>query len=495
MSKWSVLVLTCGFAMAGYAKPLNVCLVSGSFEYDSDKALTIFKDFFEARYDAQCVLLKAAGWDNIPGLDALGSCDVALFYTRRLTIAGEQLERIQDYCIQGKPIVAVRTASHGFQNWLAMDKELLGGNYQGHYDEGPTMSATIPREARDHPVLEGVVPFRSRYSLYKNPGIASDAQVLLTGSTPEHAEPIAWARLNRGGRVFYTSLGGVEDFENATFQRLIANALFWAANRDVARKPLPDVPPRSKPSGILAFEARSRTETPPGSNEWKEVARKVQAPVAETAILICDMWDRHWCKGATARVDALAKKMAGVIDAAHAAGLLVIHAPSETLYYYDGWPQRRRAQTAPRIPLPEPVDHADPPLPIDDSDGGCDTEGDVQYAAWRHQHGTIPIGPFDIISDSGPEIYRYMQQEGISTLIIMGVHTNMCVLGRSFGIKQMTRWGKQCYLVRDLTDTMYNPKSKPYVSHDEGTELVVRHIEKYWCPSLTSQDLLNGLKR
>jgi hypothetical protein len=72
----------------------------------------------------------------------------------------------------------------------------------------------------------------------------------------------------------------------------------------------------------------------------------------------------------------------------------------------------------------------------------------------------------------------------------MGVHTNMCVLNRSFAIKQMVRWGVNIALVRDLTDTMYNPAMPPYVSHDEGTRLVVEYIEKFWCPSLLSDDLL-----
>ena len=72
----------------------------------------------------------------------------------------------------------------------------------------------------------------------------------------------------------------------------------------------------------------------------------------------------------------------------------------------------------------------------------------------------------------------------------MGVHTNMCVLGRSFGIKQMVRWGMSVALVRDLTDAMYNPAMPPYVSHDEGTRLVVEYVEKFWCPTIASADLL-----
>ena len=72
----------------------------------------------------------------------------------------------------------------------------------------------------------------------------------------------------------------------------------------------------------------------------------------------------------------------------------------------------------------------------------------------------------------------------------MGVHTNMCVLGRSFAIKAMTRIGIDCVLVRDLTDAMYNPRKAPFVNHQAGTELVIEYIEKYWCPTVLSQDLM-----
>ena len=72
----------------------------------------------------------------------------------------------------------------------------------------------------------------------------------------------------------------------------------------------------------------------------------------------------------------------------------------------------------------------------------------------------------------------------------MGVHTNMCILHRSFGIKQMVRWGIPIALIRDLTDTMYNPEMPPYVNHNEGTELVISFIEKFWCPTIHSSDIL-----
>jgi hypothetical protein len=75
----------------------------------------------------------------------------------------------------------------------------------------------------------------------------------------------------------------------------------------------------------------------------------------------------------------------------------------------------------------------------------------------------------------------------------MGVHTNMCILNRTFAIKQMTKWGVRCVLVRDLTDSMYNPKDRPFVAHDRGTALVIEHIEKYWAPTVLSADLIAAL--
>jgi hypothetical protein len=68
----------------------------------------------------------------------------------------------------------------------------------------------------------------------------------------------------------------------------------------------------------------------------------------------------------------------------------------------------------------------------------------------------------------------------------------MCVLGRSFAIRQMTALGKPVLLVRDLTDTMYNHRMKPEVDHFSGTDLVIEHVERYWCPTITSVDFLGG---
>ncbi|MGD9644461.1 MAG: ThuA domain-containing protein [Pirellulales bacterium] len=212
-------------------KPLSVCLVSGSLEYKSDESLAAFEPWLAEQYGVRCTRAFRRTDDDLPGLEHLESCDVMLLFTRRLTIDGEQLARIKKYCEAGRPIVGVRTASHAFQNWLALDREVFGGNYRGHYPNGPETEIRLTTEAADNPLLTGFTPYRSIGSLYRNTGLADDCRVLLTGSIPQHTEPIAWTREHRGGRVFYTSLGHPKDFEVESFRRLLANALFWAARR------------------------------------------------------------------------------------------------------------------------------------------------------------------------------------------------------------------------------------------------------------------------
>ncbi|MEZ6058998.1 MAG: isochorismatase family protein [Planctomycetaceae bacterium] len=250
----------------------------------------------------------------------------------------------------------------------------------------------------------------------------------------------------------------------------------------------------------LNLSARQRTETEPGSGRFHSLTTPVTWRADRTALVICDMWDKHWCPNATKRVGQMAPRMNEVVSAARRKGVLIIHCPSDTMDFYKDWPQRRLAQAAPPIDTKIPLQrwcHLDSKvegaaLPIDDSDGGCDCDEPVKnYRAWSRQHPAIEIAEQDAITDS-EEAFYLMKQRGIENVIVMGVHTNMCVLGRPFSIRQMVQQGQNVVLMRDMTDTMYNPNMAPFVSHFTGTDLVVEHIEHYWCPTVLSTDLIGG---
>lgn len=249
--------------------------------------------------------------------------------------------------------------------------------------------------------------------------------------------------------------------------------------------------PRGAAAADIAINVRSRVELFKGSGDWREVSLPQSLAVDKTAVLICDMWDKHWCSGATARVNGLVARMAPFVDAARRRGFQIIHAPSETMDFYKDAPQRRRMIQLARIEPPAPLSLPDPALPIDDKSGGCDTP-DHFYKAWTREHPGIRIDAADVISDNGAEIYSFLRSRDIRTLLVMGVHANMCILNRTFAIKRMTSLGIRCILVRDLTDAMYNPDDPPHVSHEAGTQLVIEHIERHWSPTATSADLLRA---
>jgi nicotinamidase-related amidase len=242
---------------------------------------------------------------------------------------------------------------------------------------------------------------------------------------------------------------------------------------------------------LLTLNLRVRAPRGAGSGPPAAVERAAAFDPQATALLLCDMWDDHWCRSAARRYDALALRLDPVVRAARARGVQIIHAPSDCMDFYAATPQRRRMLEIAPVAPPRAGPLVAPPLPIDDSDGGCDDgESGPERRVWTRQHAAIGIEEPDVISDNGLEIFSLLRQRGIPTLLIAGVATNRCVLSRSFGIRQMVRWGVPCILVRDLTDALYNPAQFPYVSQAEGTERVIRHIEQFYCPTIASQDLV-----
>jgi type 1 glutamine amidotransferase/nicotinamidase-related amidase len=266
----------------------------------------------------------------------------------------------------------------------------------------------------------------------------------------------------------------------------------------------------------IDLSLRYQVETSSGSGRHHRLTRNETWKAEETAVIVCDVWDYHHCLNAVRRLEEFGPRLNEVLTHARSRGMTIIHSPSDCMPAYEGHPARERTTATPkagklprdigawcsRIPAEELAAY-----PIDQSDGGEDDDPDehAKWAAklkalgrnpglpWQRQSDMITIdSEHDYISDRGDEVWSILEHRGIRNVILTGVHTNMCVLGRPFGLRQMVRNGRNVVLMRDMTDTMYNPRRWPYVSHFTGTDLVISHIEKFVCPTITSDQFIGG---
>jgi nicotinamidase-related amidase len=268
--------------------------------------------------------------------------------------------------------------------------------------------------------------------------------------------------------------------------------------------------------GPLALRLRSQVEAPDGSGQYRTVEKSAAWDPKASAVIVCDMWDLHHSLNATLRLKEMAPRMDQMLRAARARGVLIIHAPSSCMDTYKDHPARKRAIETPLAKdLPRDIgkwcyqipSEARGTYPIDQAKGENDDDPSAQEQwlvklatlgrepahPWKSETELLTIDPdVDVISDKGEEIWSILEDRGIKHVILTGVHTNMCVLGRPFGLRRMVENGKDAVLLRDLTDTMYNPERAPYVNHFAGTDLIIAHIEKYVCPTITSDQFLGG---
>jgi hypothetical protein len=181
---------------------------------------------------------------------------------------------------------------------------------------------------------------------------------------------------------------------------------------------------RPAPGDTIEFEARTRRAAGQGGEESVLTRRTVEP--AKCAVVVCDMWDDHWCKSAAKRCDALAKAAGPLIDALRKEGMTIVHCPSDCMAFYKDHPARKRALAVKPTDPPRPRELPNPPLPIDDSDGGCDDGPTPFRKAWTRQHAAIAIDTEkDYVTDSGKEVYSVLADRGLKTAFVMRVHTKL----------------------------------------------------------------------
>ena len=221
------------------------------------------------------------------------------------------------------------------------------------------------------------------------------------------------------------------------------------------------------------------------------VKEKVTVSTAETAIIVVDMWDYHWCKTWVGRAGSMIPRLNRALSVARGLGIKIVHAPTDVVNSYSGYEQRERMAALPDFPVPESFRAFRLPLEDDLSLLRKDIPdiprwaGDMcgsqykcvpNYGEYRLDAG-MEIHADDWISANGQELYNLCRLEGIRNLIYMGGATNVCVLIKQEGMLNMSAAGFNCIIARDMTEAY----SAGYCSDslDDHTAEAVRYIERY----------------
>lgn len=217
-------------------------------------------------------------------------------------------------------------------------------------------------------------------------------------------------------------------------------------------------------------------------------------PISRTALVLVDVWQRHYIKDTEARGEAIiTNKLVPLMTACRKGGMQIIHAPSppvakkltnwvklesetEMLPKHDDWPppqflnlsgsyQSYRRPVEPREEERQKL----PPLQIHPK--------------------AQPLEQEPVVA-TGEELHRYCKQHGILFLFFAGFNTNACILSRDYGTIQMRNRGYEVILVRDCTTGMESKETQPTLAQTNGAILLLEMFGQY---SVTSGEVIAGL--
>lgn len=273
-------------AEQGPGEGKHIVLIAADQEYRSEFALPMLARLLAKRYGFHCTVLFALNannevdptqkirWEdktvehNIPGLECLEKADLVILFCRLLTLPEPQRQHLYSYLDAGKPIIAIRTANHGFLDFnyrkggkaVNFGEDVLGGSFRSHHGrwQRDSTRGILVEEHKEHPVLKGVRDIWGPTDVYRTynvgGGLPAECTPLVMGqpligrkpddavNTELAALPVAWVKTWTGNhgktaRVFHTTMGSAQDFQSSGLRRLTINAVFWCLMMEEAIDP------------------------------------------------------------------------------------------------------------------------------------------------------------------------------------------------------------------------------------------------------------------
>jgi sialidase-1 len=214
---------------------------------------------------------------------------------------------------------------------------------------------------------------------------------------------------------------------------------------------------------------------------------------SKIGVVVIDMWDYQGCVTVVGRIGAMIERMNESVGAARELGMQVLWSPTDIAGMYVGTEQYERALGFPNHPVPEKQREFNIEFSVNGSSCMCGPGIECPNNwGFSRQHKDLVIADKDMmITGEQGQLYSICKELGLTHLIYMGVHTNICLTYRGVGAKMMSEAGFQCYLARDLTDPVsyYNPAEG--FTPDDGLAQAVRDVEK----AMPSINLLEEMKK
>jgi type 1 glutamine amidotransferase len=249
------ITICCVSALAHFAaaaEPLRVALLIGEDEYQARETVPAFAEQFLKPLGIESIAIHADPKkpNHFPGIEQLDSADLLVIYVRRRPMPADEMAHVRKFLADGKPVVGIRTACHAFASragvkgtgekfdeWPDFDVQVLGGHYTNHFMNKDGTDVSVLPVAKDNPILAGIgaTSFHSDGTLYKCGELDNKTVLLMNGTTTDQGkgvtQPVAWTHEFGRSRVFFTSLGHPDDFKQPAFNKMLVNAILWAANR------------------------------------------------------------------------------------------------------------------------------------------------------------------------------------------------------------------------------------------------------------------------
>nr|WP_206663274.1 PVC-type heme-binding CxxCH protein [Ningiella ruwaisensis] len=255
----------------------HIVLVSGDEEYRSEESMPMLAKILTEHHGFKTTVLFAIDREtgvinpnditNIAHLESLKDADLMVLATRWRILPGEQLQHFLDFINDGKPIIAIRTATHPFNNddmyggydWQNFGLDIVGENWLYHHGihkkEGGR-SVNVEEHA-DHPILNSVDTYFMWSDIYGIENLTEDATVLQLGAVTESLDPnspnlegkknnpmmpLSWLKPysspngKNTGQVFTTTGGAAYDLQEESARRMLVNAAYYLLDMEVPEK-------------------------------------------------------------------------------------------------------------------------------------------------------------------------------------------------------------------------------------------------------------------